>query len=573
MKKLLLSFVAIAMASIGVAQVSFLVLDPSSNSGGYAIAETGTGWGVPDLNDPNNSVSGTMVLVDDGDSDPLIAREGCTPLSNGAAVSGNIAVIWRGNCEFGTKALNAQNAGAIAVVIVNNDGEPTSMGAGADGGSVNIPVIMISTNTGNLLLSEITAGTADCFIGNKFGFFDNDLRMAQKDILRARQFATPSALAQDDTEFSVNSGSWIYNVGINDQTDVVLTCEVTGPGVTGTHLESSTPINLVAGDSIFIPLPPFSQGNYPEEYYTVEYSVTSHAGDDDESDNSLNADFMITDKEYAISRLDATTKEAIAAQHFQPGTFTAPFYSCIHFSDPNASRRVAHSITFNATSSATSIDGEYVTVEGLTWDDASTDINDPNFSMDDINDIAFGEYEYAADDQDVPITVMFEEPFLMEDDVHYLFCVTTGSQDVFFGYDNALDYDRNITNDGHVVSVNRSGNNWFGLGFGTDLAAALILNTEDATWLGVDDEQPELELEAAYPNPAVNEITVPLNGISGQGQLNIVDLTGKTVLSQAVNLNDSQLKVDITNISGGMYVFNLNLENGQNTSFNVVVSK
>src|SRR5690606_22313930 len=35
-------------------------------------------------------------------------------------VSGKWALIYRGNCEFGAKALNAQNAGAIGVIIYNH---------------------------------------------------------------------------------------------------------------------------------------------------------------------------------------------------------------------------------------------------------------------------------------------------------------------------------------------------------------------------------------------------------------------------------------------------------------------
>ncbi|MEM1120805.1 MAG: PA domain-containing protein [Bacteroidota bacterium] len=48
-------------------------------------------------------------------SDPLIACEDIT-----ADLSGKVAIIDRGDCSFESKALRAQNAGAIAVVICNN---------------------------------------------------------------------------------------------------------------------------------------------------------------------------------------------------------------------------------------------------------------------------------------------------------------------------------------------------------------------------------------------------------------------------------------------------------------------
>ena len=80
------------------------------------------------------------------------------PPANAAALAGNIAIIDRGTCEFGWKALAAQEAGAIAVIIVQNRADlPITLGAGTYGGDVTIPVMMISQNDGNLLESLSTA--------------------------------------------------------------------------------------------------------------------------------------------------------------------------------------------------------------------------------------------------------------------------------------------------------------------------------------------------------------------------------------------------------------------------------
>ncbi len=46
--------------------------------------------------------------------------DGCTAITNAAAVAGRIALIDRGTCTFVVKAKNAQDAGAVAVVIANN---------------------------------------------------------------------------------------------------------------------------------------------------------------------------------------------------------------------------------------------------------------------------------------------------------------------------------------------------------------------------------------------------------------------------------------------------------------------
>ena len=109
MKKLLLSIGFALMATIGGAQVIVYVEAPSPNEGNYdhTYAEAASGWGVLDLTDPANSVQGTMVMADDGSADP---NEACNALVNGTAINGNIAVLYRGSCEFGLKAKNCQDS-------------------------------------------------------------------------------------------------------------------------------------------------------------------------------------------------------------------------------------------------------------------------------------------------------------------------------------------------------------------------------------------------------------------------------------------------------------------------------
>lgn len=46
---------------------------------------------------------------------------GCSSLSNAGSVQNTVALIERGQCSFVTKTLNAQAAGAVAVVIADND--------------------------------------------------------------------------------------------------------------------------------------------------------------------------------------------------------------------------------------------------------------------------------------------------------------------------------------------------------------------------------------------------------------------------------------------------------------------
>ncbi|TVR38258.1 MAG: hypothetical protein EA392_10505, partial [Cryomorphaceae bacterium] len=122
---------------------------------------TSSGWGGT-VGEP--SVTGQAVWVDDGSGSPTL---GCGALVNSSELNGNIAVALRGSCQFSAKALNAQNAGATALIVINNSGGgPAAMGAGDFADQINIPVVMISQADGNTLTPYINAGTLQMFIGN-----------------------------------------------------------------------------------------------------------------------------------------------------------------------------------------------------------------------------------------------------------------------------------------------------------------------------------------------------------------------------------------------------------------------
>jgi uncharacterized repeat protein (TIGR01451 family) len=114
---------------------------PAPVAGVYS-ASTSANWGQPVSDVP---VTGEVEIVNDGSGNTL----GCNDLVND--LTGKIALVDRGVCEFGRKALNAQQAGAIGCIICNNQPGLVTMGAGAVGGQVNIPVIMLSTSDCNVL--------------------------------------------------------------------------------------------------------------------------------------------------------------------------------------------------------------------------------------------------------------------------------------------------------------------------------------------------------------------------------------------------------------------------------------
>ena len=107
------------------------------------------------------NITQNVVLVNDGSG--TNTEDGCCNDGNTLCadpvvwpgIAGNIALLRRGNCEFGTKTVNAQNAGAIGVILINNQGDGTiAMGPGVNGGLAVIPILSIGQTNGNLLVAN-----------------------------------------------------------------------------------------------------------------------------------------------------------------------------------------------------------------------------------------------------------------------------------------------------------------------------------------------------------------------------------------------------------------------------------
>lgn len=85
--------------------------------------------------------------------------DACDDITNSSAIVGNIAVLRRGDCEFGIKILRVELEGAIAAIVVNNVPDaPISMGPGQFGDNVNIPSIMVSQANGEAIIAALLNG-------------------------------------------------------------------------------------------------------------------------------------------------------------------------------------------------------------------------------------------------------------------------------------------------------------------------------------------------------------------------------------------------------------------------------
>jgi hypothetical protein len=585
MKKLLLSISVVLTAAAANAQVIVAGVSPQSIVANYtnSWADPAGGWGTPDFNIPGTFVEDTIMLVNDGSTGTNaqgnpVSAEGCNPLIND--LTGKIAVIYRNTCEFGLKAFNAQNAGAVGVIIINrNPNEWISMGPGADGANVTIPVVMVDINDGQTIVAEMANGPVVMFLGNKTGLFANDIALSSSKALAPKGGMIHSLLAQNGTEFNFEVGANVINPGNLAQANISVNAKVTNPSGTVVYDNTVSGLSLAAGDTTGIDIfpggtstfPQFSLSSYPAGTYTLTYTADLGGTDEYDSDNSVSFSFTVNDSVFSYSAIDTATNAMGASNFYRPSTNNQTYSVCTVVQDPNASRVAATGVYFAATTAANTVplDGEEMSLYLYTWDDQFTDLNDANFPAGTgwtLTEVASGFYYYPSDLQGEVVYGAFANPVVLQDNIRYLACVKTVNLDLYLGY-GSQNYTWNTDLYLQPMFPNESDGTRFAVGFGSDLPSALGVALVDANNVGIAETNSVEGI--AYPNPANDKVTVSIEG-EGVAALNVTDISGKTVMTNMLNLVAGKSDVNLSSLESGMYIFNVTLENGKTAQFNVV---
>ncbi|MDA9169376.1 T9SS type A sorting domain-containing protein [Crocinitomicaceae bacterium] len=589
MKKILLFLTVLSSGLMANSQVVFSGVSPVSIQGNYDFAwadPAGGDWSCPDFLVPGTFVEDTLMIVDDGtpglnlQGNPLSAEACNGPLIND--LTGKIAVIYRNTCEFGYKALQAQDAGAVAAIIINREDEIVQMGGGVEGLNVTIPCVFVTSLTGNQLVTEMSNGPVVVFLGSKVGAYANDIGANSGQAL-VSPYGGANSLQYDGFE----PGIQVYNYGTNDQAAVSINAKIDGPSGT-IYDETVGPVAIVSGDTLAVfpgntdAFPAWNEGigNYENGEYTLTYTMDLGGTDDSDFDNVLSSSFSITDGTtigtLAVSPVDAS---GMPVANTYPSNATTEYQGCVMIQEPNSSTMAVQGMYFipHTDTSVNDLAGSEIFGNAYQWDDGWVDLDDPNYdfaaattnAFNALNIVTFGtHYPASNDDVDDVAYIEFVTPFLMVDNQRYLFCLQTfETATISFGYDNTINYDGNEGIYRQPVAPVHVDGQWYSGGWSGASAPALSLKTFDPAEVGITDA--DILVGGAFPNPTTDAVTITVNA-TGAATLNVTDISGKIVMNSLVDLGTGSTKVNTSQLEAGVYVFTVIMENGKTAQFNLV---
>ncbi|HEV7893087.1 MAG TPA: PA domain-containing protein, partial [Pyrinomonadaceae bacterium] len=140
---------------------------PTVLSLGVPVLTINSPAGIAGTYDPGGAAFGPIPPVGGVTGNLKLANDGTAPVEDGCEAfpagffTGQIALIDRGTCSFKTKTLNAQNAGATAVIIANNVAGTPANALGDDATIVTpitIPSISVTQADGNTIKAQLGGG-------------------------------------------------------------------------------------------------------------------------------------------------------------------------------------------------------------------------------------------------------------------------------------------------------------------------------------------------------------------------------------------------------------------------------
>jgi hypothetical protein len=409
-------------------------------------------------------------------------------------------------------------------------------------------------------------------MGDKTGFFQNDIGIGNGSVIRPTEFSIPSNQALNAGEYIFKLGAAIKNYGQNAQSNVGLNVKIdfTNPaGLTNTIYNQNASIAALPSDSTdtlrTIDFDPFTYG---AGRYNIAYSVSLPTGTTDQfpADNIVNQGFVINPNIISKVRLDSL-RNMVYSGGVRPSNATSGSYDFgIWYYANKGSRLKVDSIRFSfVTNPGSNLFGESIIGKVSEWQDLNSD---GLIDAGEIVDLGDGIYTYgdtlgSNSQRSVLITDIINNTpgVVLRDSTVYLFSAYySGAQTtVFTNVDPNVDY--TLTSDIYqqYISPVYSGT-WNPNGFGASSVAAVSAVTSSPSSSVRSMEQNTLDLRA-FPNPVTDRLHVLVRAAYHLSKVrySIVDLSGR-IISEGNEILDgvAPLSIGVANLEPGMYHLQVN---------------
>ena len=199
--------------------------------------------------------------------------QGCATLINPEEVRGKIVLIDRGNCTFQQKAFNAEQAGAVGVIICNPANTILTM-AGVDDRDdipVTIPAVLLRERDCTPLKQEITAGNSvevafqDNNLTPRDGSFDNGV------VAHEYAHGLSIRLVGGPSEFTCLQNDEQMGEGWSDFFLLASTPQSATPTPDGTE-PRGIGVYSTSGES--------SARGFRSQFYSTDFTINNHTYDD-----------------------------------------------------------------------------------------------------------------------------------------------------------------------------------------------------------------------------------------------------------------------------------------------------
>ncbi len=174
-------------------------------------------------------------------ADPLDA---CTTLNN-TDMEGKIAMVDRGSCPFVLKAKQAQEAGASALIICNNNADPIFIMAGMDS-TIQIPTIMMSMQDCDTIKANMPVNLSL----ELFGPFFRDSDMDNGVIIHEYGHGVSNRLTGGPSTTSCLFNEEQMGEGWSDYLGIILTMDEDDLGTDGRGIGNYLVNDSIGGDGI-----------------------------------------------------------------------------------------------------------------------------------------------------------------------------------------------------------------------------------------------------------------------------------------------------------------------------------